>query len=654
MGVLISDGSLTNNGVTFVPGDKEVPPLVAAVIDTDYELHENADYGTSTRYSVTYYEHGKNPMAEYIREVGLNVTSEQKFIPSEYLRGAVSQRKQLLAGLLDTDGTVNGARCRFSTTSNQLCQDVIELVRGLGGMATFSPIPGRSRDRDGQKSQELPFFIVNARLPFNPFGRQSCRNKWKRSLRLVQSIVSIVPDGKEECTCILTSSPDHTYITENHIVTHNTPISLLAVRHKAAFPCLVIAPANVKLKWEREVNTWIGKRATPAVLFGRTPGLITGDVVIMNYEIVDAWKEALQGVSWRAIILDESHRIKNKKAKVSEAINEIVKKVDPPVRLCLSGTPVKNQPKEFVNQFKFLGSMNILGTEWHYLNRFCWDPYAYGDYGMGSGNATEREQKDLGKLLRTSVMCRHLKKYVEKQLPEKQRTVIEVELSNRSTYDAAEAEFSDWVQGGVQMAPTEQLSKLTTLRGVAAEGKITAAVSQVDEILRAGHKVVVFAYHKRIQKALYDSFTGRKGFPKGARIFASDTAKVRDENIQKFQNDETCRWIVCSLMAAKEGIDLYAGDHAVFVELIHTPTDLSQAEDRIHRIGQTSQRVNIYYIIGRDSVDQDMMTVLDSKRAMIQRITDGKEDAAELFSGTSSGAVVQETIGRIIARHMPA
>ena len=295
MGVLIVDGSLTAGDIVFVPGDDEVPGLVEKCLSVDYKLHRRSDNGTSTAYCVVWCGSGiHNPLRTQIVQYGLNVTGEKKFIPREYFEGSVDQRKQLLAGLLDTDGSAMKARTRFSTGSVRLADDVVELVQSLGGMATKSVTPGRLRIRDGKQSQEQDCWQLVIRTDFNPFLRPSSMIKWKRSSKLVRSIVSIEPVRHGEAVCISVDSNDHSYVIQHHIVTHNTlqaiAISLIKKSKGEANNCLIITPASLKYNWPLEIEKFTNEKYV--VIDGapeeRIAQWMRKDVFfhIVNYEII--------------------------------------------------------------------------------------------------------------------------------------------------------------------------------------------------------------------------------------------------------------------------------------------------------------------------------------------------------------------------------
>lgn len=150
-----------------------------------------------------------------------------KFIPDLYKYSSVDNRLNLLRGLMDTDGSVSKTHgaASFTTTSKQLALDVIEVVKSLGGRAVL-----RSRNRIGQKSKfnnittrRITYeFALNLPNKFNPFfitRKASFYNSIQVSNVGIKSIEFV---GKKPVQCISIDNPEHLYITDNFIVTHNT------------------------------------------------------------------------------------------------------------------------------------------------------------------------------------------------------------------------------------------------------------------------------------------------------------------------------------------------------------------------------------------------------------------------------------------------
>ena len=172
----------------------------------------------------------QNPMKESLHKIGLlGKTGVNKYIPEEYMKSSIEDRLSLLQGLMDTDGSVNtkkGSAC-FYNTSNHLAVAVRDIVRSLGGNAKISVRKKRERKHliDGRvikNSKEC--YEVNLSLPepFNPFyidrKAKYYRSKYSQGIK----IESIELVGKKKVKCIKIDSPDHLYVTDDYLLTHNT------------------------------------------------------------------------------------------------------------------------------------------------------------------------------------------------------------------------------------------------------------------------------------------------------------------------------------------------------------------------------------------------------------------------------------------------
>jgi len=157
------------------------------------------------------------------------------FVPVEYLHNCVDVRLAVLQGLLDTDGDTGVAqgrtgRIQYRTCSQRLRDDVVYLVRSLGGVAhtTTDPAPGRTpagtAARPGSDSTRT--HVVDIRLPAGiaPFrqARKAASYDVQAGGGPVRTVESVEPAGDSECVCIAVAAPDSLYVTEDFLVTHNT------------------------------------------------------------------------------------------------------------------------------------------------------------------------------------------------------------------------------------------------------------------------------------------------------------------------------------------------------------------------------------------------------------------------------------------------
>jgi len=144
------------------------------------------------------------------------VAAALRGIPDCYLGNEAAVRVGVLQGLLDSDGgsvTQSGGSCRirYTTSSERLCDDVVALVRSLGGVAV---------------EHCSDAFVLELRLPswIEPFRLARKRKLYERDggERPVRFIESIEPEGEADCVCIQVAAEDSLYVTEDFLITHNT------------------------------------------------------------------------------------------------------------------------------------------------------------------------------------------------------------------------------------------------------------------------------------------------------------------------------------------------------------------------------------------------------------------------------------------------
>jgi SWI/SNF-related matrix-associated actin-dependent regulator 1 of chromatin subfamily A len=387
--------------------------------------------------------------------------------------------------------------------------------------------------------------------------------------------------------------------------------ALAAVEVDRGFPAIVVCPASLKLNWQREAVRWLPHRSV-AVINGRSPIPLEHDILVLNYEILDAHREALAGLHAGALVLDESHYCKNPKARRTQEAHLLSAALPAQaLRLALTGTPLVNRAKELAPQLRILGRLQEFGTATSFERTF--------------GDSAERER--LHWHLRRSCYLRRRKRDVLSQLPDKQRALVPVSLSNASDYRQAEASFLLWLRDHYRDSDdlarrldsamrAQALVKVNALRVLAGTGKVRVAADWIEDFLASGEKLVVFAEHREVQAKLVESF------PKATHILGSDSQRDRDQAVHRFQGDDDMRLCICSLKAAAHGLTLTAAANVAFVELGWTPAEHDQAEDRCHRIGQANA-VNVWYLLAAGTIDERVGALIEHKRRVVRAITDG-------------------------------
>src|SRR5579864_789018 len=402
---------------------------------------------------------------------------------------------------------------------------------------------------------------------------------------------------------------------------------------------LIVCPASLKLNWEREWRKWDVKGLSVGIAAGKI--VPDTDVVIVNYDILDKNHAALIAREWDLLIADECHKVKNPDAARTQKLvgkytwNKKLRreeiKVEPITmhakrRVFLTGTPIVNRPVELWPIIKafdpkpfggiFFWTDKLSGQPRGYAGRYCDSKQVYigsGKYAWdhtGSSNLPELQEK-----LRSNFMVRRLKVDVLKDLPPKRRQVVVLE-TDASDHGLAEIvrrerEAYDSLKSAGLESETVAFESMSSIRQEVAVAKLPYIISEVREALEEVDKLVVMAHHKAVIEALAKEF-GSIAVVVNADVSLDDRQKAVDA----FQNDPAIKLFIGSIQAAGVGLTLTAASNIIFAELDWVPGNVSQAEDRCHRIGQVNP-VLIKYLVLDKSVDARMADLLIAKADVI-------------------------------------
>ncbi len=243
LGVLLGDGSTHGTSVSFSTASQETVDEIRRVVSESYDVvfSQGYDYrivqkGPKTR-GRGY--RSPNPLKLALETLGIwGARAQEKFIPKPYLNASLESRKRLLKGLIDTDGWIEKwGSIRFSSCSERLAQDVIALVRSIGGSAS-SFEKKTSYTYDGERREGRLSYVCNIQLPDSVdleliADKQNRRRPRARTRRL--NIRSITPSRSSQAQCIAVSHPSHLYITDGYTVTHNTSF-MMNIAESIAIP----------------------------------------------------------------------------------------------------------------------------------------------------------------------------------------------------------------------------------------------------------------------------------------------------------------------------------------------------------------------------------------------------------------------------------
>ena len=436
-------------------------------------------------------------------------------------------------------------------------------------------------------------------------------------------------------------------------------LAWLQLHQKKVKPVMVICPSFLKINWMRETRQWTTGMDVQ-ILSGQTPYKITGDFVIINYDILPHWETELKRVDFKTIIVDEASYIKNNQAKRTKTFKKLSKRVTH--LIALTGTPIENRPVEIYN-IVYAIKPSLFPNWVTFVLDFC--EGHIGNFGWdvsGSSNTLL-----LNQILNESIMIRRKKKDVLKDLPSKQFIKVPLQIDNRKEYTKAEKEFAQYMKEKLDKRKFEDLEEkektkllnyaeekemevedgltkelykevkkekirvarkygkflsFEPLKQLAVEGKMKEVIEWIEDFLQSGEKLVVFTYHQKTINTLMAHFTD------ALKIDGSVLGKKRQAIQDKFQNNPSVKLLFGQIQAAGMGITLTAASNVAVIQFPWNPGIYFQACDRVHRISQMHQ-VTIWNLVGVDTIEEKLIEILVKKEKVIGEVLDGKRAEAE-------------------------
>jgi superfamily II DNA or RNA helicase len=393
---------------------------------------------------------------------------------------------------------------------------------------------------------------------------------------------------------------------------------------------LILCPPSVLYEWKNHLENWSPELTAYPIrspkkedrkILWKTPMHVyvtTYDMFRSDIENDIFPKESLN--KFDVVVLDEAHHIKNPKTKIHRAIS----KLRPRRRWALTGTPMQNKVEDLAAIFDFVY------------------PGFITQYDLSYGRIQEKIKP---------YFLRRRKQEVMPELPPKIHETIELELDEEQEieYRQAEAniheEFNKMLANGEKITKQHIFAKIMKLKQICnfASRKLSSPKTEslklrIEEIIESGkeeniesgNKVIVFSQFvgegvSKLEKLLE---------PYGvARIIGGQADSVRRIEIERFKKRKDIPILIASLRSGGEGLNLTEASYVVHFDHWWNPAVMWQAEDRVHRRGQT-RGVNIYSYWMKDTIDDRIRQKLREKRIQFENIIDGmaEERIDELFT----------------------
>ena len=405
-----------------------------------------------------------------------------------------------------------------------------------------------------------------------------------------------------------------------------TTSTIIAALEANSKKVLIICPATLKINWKREIENYSDK----SIYIAEGKNFSTdADFVIINYDIIKNFHDPkkkddseILKANFDLVIVDEAHYIKNGQAQRTKLINDLVKTVD---RLwLLTGTPMTSRPMDYFNLLSLVDSP--VSKNWMaYAIRYC-QGYQFNVGGRKVWNITGASNLDELRERTAATILRRLKENVL-DLPDKIITPVYLRLKSKN-YEEVMGEYYDWYDKNPDESKslTVQFSKLTKVRQIIADEKISQTIEIAENIIEQDKKVIIFCNFTDSLNKIIEHF-GKSA----VKLDGSMSKPERQRSVDEFQDNPKVKVFVGNIKAAGVGITLTSAEAVIMNDLSFLPSDHAQAEDRAYRYGQKNN-VLVYYPIFENTIEGVIYDILNNKKQVIATVMGDNQittDAAE-------------------------
>ncbi len=381
-------------------------------------------------------------------------------------------------------------------------------------------------------------------------------------------------------------------------------LRILAARHEVE-RALIVCPVGLVAQWRRQIRIWAPDLAIATAVGSRDQRMAAwradAALTLANFESVHADLGARSAVRrrWDVVVVDEAQRIKNPRSDVAVALKSLERRRS----WALTGTPLENRLDDLISLLDFTA------------------PGEFDRRAMGVGFRG----------LMDRVQLRRRRAEVLDDLPPKFASVIGLDLTatQRAAYRKAEEEGTVWLRSlGRELRISHVLELILRLKQICnfcpetgRSTKLADLRQRLDEFRASDAKALIFSQFveepfgvlqlaKELQNFRPLVIAGGMDQPSRAAAFDS------------FERDPSRRVMILSLRAGGTGLNLTSACRVVHFDRWWNPAVETQAEDRVHRIGQT-RPVQAFAYLCADTVEERIAEILDEKRRLFSDLIDG-------------------------------
>lgn len=390
--------------------------------------------------------------------------------------------------------------------------------------------------------------------------------------------------------------------------------ALEAVKNTKAKVLVIVCPAIMQGTWLHHVTNLVPKDITTYIHSYEWYVKLTNLKPLLK-EIKD--KEI-------GVIVDEAHYIKTPTSKRTKTVQYLLSLENIVFKVLLTGTPITRDVDDLYTQLKVFYP-NFCRSIFEYRRRYmnCIHSY-FGDTFKGFKDDSAKDEI-INYLKHCSL--RRTKRSAGLELPSITRTPVFVDINKKVAEKSLEIlNYATKVINGVddytlyKTDLAEEASHIASIRKALGVAKVPQVLQYVEHLLQSGtQKLIVFGVHIDVVNLIYEALKEKYKEIKTHRIIGATTNPQREKIINEFQNEDTPQIIVANMIACGVGVTLTKAHTVVFAELDFTPSNIMQAEARVHRITQ-EHIVNSIFIIANESLDAKILGILREKIGVIKEV----------------------------------
>jgi len=393
-------------------------------------------------------------------------------------------------------------------------------------------------------------------------------------------------------------------------------------------PTLLVCPMSLVGNWQREaarfapglrVHVHHGAERPKGKAFHAV--VAESDLVVTTYGLVIRDADALRGMSWRRVVLDEAQAVKNAATRAAVAVRSLPS----PSRFAVTGTPVENRLGDLWSLMEF-ANPGLLGAPKAFKERFATPIERRGDAEAATHLRSLTQPFVLRRLKTDTSIITDLPAKIEMEV------VCSLTHEQASLYEAvvadmmARIESTDGIERrGLVLATMTKLKQVCNhpaqflkdgSRLAGRSGKLARVEETLEEVLASGEKALLFTQYAEFGDLLRTHLGGRFGREVGY-LHGGLNKRQRDDLVARFQDPaaDGPSLFVLSLKAGGTGLTLTAANHVIHVDRWWNPAVEDQATDRAFRIGQT-RSVQVRKLVCAGTLEEKIAVMIKDKRGL--------------------------------------